>query len=112
MEYMKAAPTGRPSQGQPLDWVKVTNLPRIARRPGLCSPPGLGYRDVKPSQHPHAQEIGRCWPILAWSSAGLGFRPDRLPACLWARRPILPPEQARGVTIDNRSDMYALVWLS
>ena len=109
MEYIEGGTLADRLKGQPLDWVKVTNLAlAIADALDYAHRQGLVHRDVKPSNILMAQED---WPLLA--DFGLVKLPDSDfvltgSGVSMGTPAYMPPEQARGIDIDNRSDMYAL----
>ncbi|MBN1993559.1 MAG: protein kinase [Anaerolineae bacterium] len=109
MEYIEGGTLANRLQGQPLDWVKVTNLAiALAEALDYAHQNGLVHRDVKPSNILMAQED---WPLLA--DFGLVKLPDAEfvltgTGVSMGTPAYVAPEQARGVAVDSRSDMYSL----
>ncbi|MBN1220875.1 MAG: protein kinase [Anaerolineae bacterium] len=109
MEYIEGGTLADRLTGQPMDWAKVTNLAiSIADALAYAHRLGLVHRDVKPSNILMAQED---WPLLA--DFGLVKLPDADfvltgTGVSMGTPAYVAPEQARGVAIDKRSDMYAL----
>jgi serine/threonine protein kinase len=109
MEYIEGGTLANRLSGQPMDWVKATNLAiAIADALACAHKVRIVHRDVKPTNILMAQDD---WPLLA--DFGLVKLPDAEfiltgTGVSMGTPAYVAPEQARGVHIDHRSDMYAL----
>ncbi len=109
MEFVEQGTLENYLTGQPLDWIKATDLSiRIAQALHYAHTHGIIHRDVKPSNILMPQED---WPLLA----DFGLVKVSNPAesltesdLVMGTPAYIPPEQARTQTADPRADMYSL----
>jgi serine/threonine protein kinase len=115
MEYIEGGTLEDRLFGQPLDWIKAVDLLLpITDALGYAHTQGIIHRDVKPSNILLPQED---WPLLA--DFGLvklinsGDDDDDVeeitgPGTAMGTPSYLSPEQARGMPLDYRADIYSL----
>lgn len=110
MEYIEGGTLADRLKGEPMDWIKTVDLMiPITEALGYAHENGVIHRDVKPSNILMPQED---WPLLA--DFGLikidDTRQENLtgPGTSLGTPAYVAPEQARGLEIDHRADIYSV----
>ncbi|MEM7343854.1 MAG: FHA domain-containing serine/threonine-protein kinase [Chloroflexota bacterium] len=110
MEYIEGGTLeDKLKKGEPLDWIKVIDLIiPVAEALEYAHSQGLIHRDVKPSNILLPQDD---WPLLAdFGLVKVTDTNENLtgPGMSMGTPAYVAPEQARGLEVDHRSDIYSL----